>query len=162
MSRAGEVDSSHSMDRRQFLRRFEHAAVATMCSRGSLPLILTACGGARYVTASRIGGQLVLPLEELEPGGNALIEPPDGDLPIYIRRLGDGKYSAVLTRCMHKGCQVEPASDRFVCPCHGSEYSFEGAVLKGPTELPLVRYRVTSDQSRIYIHLEPPLTGASA
>ena len=39
------------------------------------------------------------------------------------------------------------------CPCHGSEYTFTGAILQGPTERPLTRFRVTSDAAMVYIHL---------
>ena len=39
------------------------------------------------------------------------------------------------------------------CPCHGSEYTFEGAILQGPTQRPLTRFRVTSDVEQVYIHL---------
>lgn len=147
------------IDRRRFLHQVEVAAAAAFCgARGALPAILAACGGARFVTASRIGTQLVLPLSALPEGGSALVEAPEGQLPIYIRWLAPGRFSAVSTRCMHRGCQVEPASDRLVCPCHGSEYTFEGGVLKGPTEQPLVRYRVSADDSQVYIHLDSPIS----
>lgn len=159
MNSAGDAGSSNTIDRRTFLKRVETVAVGAACgARGVLPLFLAACGGVRYVNASRIGSQLAFPLKEIEKG-SALVD-VEGGLPIHVRRADDGKLSAVLTRCGHRGCQVEPAADRFVCPCHGSEYTFEGAILKGPTELPLTRYRVTSDDSRVYIHLDAPFTGS--
>jgi cytochrome b6-f complex iron-sulfur subunit len=157
-----ETTSRNAMDRRTFLRQVETVAVGAVCaSRGFVPLMLAACGGARYASASRVGSQLVIPLTELSKEGRALVE-VEGELPIYVRRREDGNFTATLTRCMHKGCQVEPSADRFVCPCHGSEYTFDGAVLKGPTENPLIRYRVTSDDARVYIHLDAPLPGASS
>ena len=149
-----------AIGRREFLKQAEAVAVGVACRRGALPLLLAACGGVRYVTPSRIGSQLAVPLTELEEG-SALVE-MDGGRPIHVRRVGDGKFSAVLTRCMHRGCQVEAAADRFVCPCHGSEYTLDGQVLKGPTERPLVRYRVTSDDSRIFIHIDAPIPETSA
>lgn len=146
------------IDRRRFLQKLEGAAMAAVLgTRGTLPMLLAACGGVRYASASRIGTQLVFPLKELGSEGSALVEVADGDLPIYVRRFADGRLSAVSTRCMHKGCQVEPSNDRLVCPCHGSEYTFEGGVVKGPTELPLARYRVTADEERVYIHLDSML-----
>ena len=48
---------------------------------------------------------------------------------------------------------MEPAADKLVCPCHGSEYTFAGGVLQGPTERPLSRYRVTVEADAVYIHL---------
>jgi cytochrome b6-f complex iron-sulfur subunit len=50
---------------------------------------------------------------------------------------------------------VEPAAEHLVCPCHGSEYSNEGEVLKGPTQRPLRRLPVTLDADRILIELPP-------
>jgi len=145
------------MGRRRFLQKIESTAIAAMLGcRSALPVLLTACGGARYAAGFRNGPDLVVTIKDLGPSG-ALVEPGEGELPIFVSRLADGQLSAVSTRCMHKGCQVEPSSDRFVCPCHGSEYTFEGRVLKGPTELPLVRYRVSSDDTRVYIHLDSPV-----
>jgi cytochrome b6-f complex iron-sulfur subunit len=149
-----------SIDRRKFLKKVETVAVGVACGgRSALPLMLAACGGMKYVTPSRIGSQLAVPLAELDEG-SALVE-LDGGRPIHLRRLDNGEFSAVLTRCMHRGCQVEATADRFVCPCHGSEYSLDGQVLKGPTERPLIRYRVTSDDTRVYIHVDTPMTGSS-
>lgn len=102
----------------------------------------------------------MVPRAQVSPSHGAIVEVGEGQLPVYVRQMGDEQFSAVSTRCMHRGCQVEPDTDRLVCPCHGSEYTFDGAVLRGPTEMPLVRYRVTSDDSRVYIHLDSPLTGS--
>jgi Rieske Fe-S protein len=55
---------------------------------------------------------------------------------------------------MHRGCQVEAADGHLVCPCHGSEYDNAGAILKGPTELPLIRFPVEVDAENIYVGLE--------
>lgn len=41
--------------------------------------------------------------------------------------------------CTHLGCVVPwaPANNKFMCPCHGSQYSPDGAVVRGPAPLPL-------------------------
>lgn len=149
-----------TLSRRRFLQQIETGAVATCAgavARGLLPVLFAACGGARYAASSLVGARLVVDRRELGPQGAALVDGPDGELPIYVRSLPDGRFSAVSTRCMHRGCQVEPTTDRFVCPCHGSEYTLEGEVLQGPTEHPLVRYRVSADAARVYVHLDAPM-----
>jgi len=51
-------------------------------------------------------------------------------------------YIAISHRCMHLGCPVRfvPASQRFICPCHGGVYDFEGKVNGGPPVRPLDRF----------------------
>ena len=64
-----------------------------------------------------------------------------------------GEYIAISTRCAHLGCPVRwiDASDRFVCPCHGGVYDFQGKVAGGPPVRPLDRFvtRVQNGQVQI-------------
>jgi len=52
------------------------------------------------------------------------------------------QYVAISTRCMHLGCPVRfvEAAGRFICPCHGGVYDFEGKVDGGPPVRPLDRF----------------------
>lgn len=52
------------------------------------------------------------------------------------------QYVALSSRCMHLGCPVRfvPASQRFICPCHGGVYDFLGGVQGGPPVRPLDRF----------------------
>jgi len=76
-----------------------------------------------------------------------------GKTTIYVRRFNperdkrvDGQdtqpYVAISTRCAHLGCPVRyiQASQKFVCPCHGGIYGFEGQVEGGPPVRPLDRF----------------------
>ncbi len=146
------------MDRRRFLKQVELLSGGVVLC-GALPFMLGGCGAARgggYVETAVLDDRVVVRRVDVEEGGGALVEVPGSDLPVYVRADGAGGFTAVSTRCMHRGCQVEPAADRLACPCHGSEYTFAGEVLQGPTELPLARYRVSADAVNLYIHLPPP------
>lgn len=46
-------------------------------------------------------------------------------------------FVAYSTLCPHLGCRVQPADDGFKCPCHGSRFDRQGAVLNGPATRPL-------------------------
>jgi menaquinol-cytochrome c reductase iron-sulfur subunit len=63
------------------------------------------------------------------------------------------QYIAISTRCMHLGCPVRfvEAAGRFICPCHGGVYNFEGKVDGGPPVRPLDRFytRVRNGQLEI-------------
>lgn len=133
------------MNRRDFL-----SAGALGCGAG---LSLTGCIGFHYVNSSLEGSRLVIRQEDFGSGRFVLVDAPGLPLPLYVHRGEDGTYSAVSTRCMHRGCQVEPAAGHLVCPCHGSEYTNAGEVLKGPTQRPLQRYPVSVEGERIVVSL---------
>jgi menaquinol-cytochrome c reductase iron-sulfur subunit len=65
----------------------------------------------------------------------------------------DERFIAMSTRCMHLGCPVRyiDAAKRFVCPCHGGIYNFEGGVDGGPPVRPLDRFytRVQNGQVEV-------------
>ena len=55
---------------------------------------------------------------------------------------------ALQAECTHLGCLVgpwNPLSQRFVCPCHGSEYKRDGSVARGPAPKPLKLAKVGTD-----------------
>ena len=45
----------------------------------------------------------------------------------------------LLIVCTHLGCVVpwSAANNKFMCPCHGSQYAPDGHVVRGPAPLPL-------------------------
>ncbi len=49
---------------------------------------------------------------------------------------------AVSAICTHLGCTILRTMDGFECPCHGSCYTDEGAVLSGPAPRSLSWYKV--------------------
>jgi len=65
----------------------------------------------------------------------------------------EGKYQAFSLRCTHLGCTLEEAGDGFSCPCHGSEFTLDGTVLKGPAldDLPELRTEI-DEESHLIIH----------
>jgi menaquinol-cytochrome c reductase iron-sulfur subunit len=85
-----------------------------------------------------------------------------GKTTVYIRRFNperddprnkDQPYVAISTRCMHLGCPVRyiQASARFVCPCHGGVYNFEGKVEGGPPVRPLDRFYTRVRAGRVEV-----------
>lgn len=131
------------MNRREFTG-------ALACGAG---LSLTGCIGFHYVNTTMSGNRLIVRKSELGSRRFALVDAPGLQLPLYLYQLDDGGFSAVSTRCMHQGCQVEPAAEHLVCPCHGSEYTNTGEVLKGPTMRPLRRIPVTVVGESIVIEI---------
>lgn len=59
---------------------------------------------------------------------------------IWIAR-GEEGLAAYFARCTHLGCKLRytAGDDHFQCNCHGSTFSLEGAVLRGPATRPMER-----------------------
>jgi cytochrome b6-f complex iron-sulfur subunit len=64
---------------------------------------------------------------------------------IILIRKSDSEFIAIKTICTHKGCDVELEGSKFVCPCHGSEYTIDGTVTQGPAKKDLKKYETIFD-----------------
>ncbi|MFV0389661.1 MAG: ubiquinol-cytochrome c reductase iron-sulfur subunit [Pyrinomonadaceae bacterium] len=71
--------------------------------------------------------------------GEAYI-PSDRNVAVF--RDAGGVY-AISTICTHLGCIVKTSKDGFDCPCHGSGFTADGTVRKGPAPKPLPWLKVT-------------------
>ena len=84
-----------------------------------------------------------------------------GKATIYVRKTdpardqknADQPYVAISTRCAHLGCPVRyvNASRRFICPCHGGVYGFQGEVTGGPPVRPLDRFYTKVERGRVLV-----------
>ena len=75
---------------------------------------------------------------------------------VAIGRDAMGVYALTLV-CTHQGCTAAPAgatgARQINCPCHGSQFDRNGAVIQGPAGRPLVHFAVTIDASgNIIVH----------
>ena len=138
--------------RREFLQHAQRTALGA-CVLGALPTLVAGCASVPLLNVEARDGMIRVPYASLDADGRALVEVSGLDLPIFVRRVTGQPPVALSTRCMHRGCEVEPATDRLVCPCHGSEYDLHGAVLHGPTTLPLQKFVARETADGIVIEL---------
>ncbi len=155
-----------TVTRRRLMTLTAHGAGAAAAMAFTLPVVGFAAGSAIF--------------ERPEPVWNPVGEPdefPDdtyipkvitvvrgvgeiGKTTVYVRAYNPDfdqvKYQdfiAITTRCMHLGCPVRytDASKKFICPCHGGVYDFEGKVDGGPPVRPLDRFytRVRNGQVEV-------------
>jgi len=79
-------------------------------------------------------------LNEHKNGDRSLSQGLKGE-PTYI--VVDNKHNienyGILSICTHLGCVVpfNIAENKFMCPCHGSQYDEQGKVIRGPAPLSL-------------------------
>jgi Rieske Fe-S protein len=83
-----------------------------------------------------------------------------GKTTVYIRKTNPelpgevaGGFVAISTRCAHAGCPVRWVNDaeRFVCPCHGGVYDFQGKVTGGPPVRPLDRFETRVKNGQVQV-----------
>lgn len=123
------------MDRRTFMLSscIAGAAMVSGCAAMITHPVPVAAGRVRlslgdYPELARTDGAI-----KILPSGHAD--------PIYVLASGS-EFVAVSPICTHRGCTVDVQGARLVCPCHGSTYSREGTVLKGPAQRALTRFPV--------------------
>jgi glycine/D-amino acid oxidase-like deaminating enzyme/nitrite reductase/ring-hydroxylating ferredoxin subunit len=76
-------------------------------------------------------------VDEIAAGEGAVLR--DGGKLLAVYRGDDGGLQAVSAACTHLGCAVHwnSAGKCWDCPCHGSRFAADGAVLQGPARRPL-------------------------
>jgi Rieske Fe-S protein len=76
------------------------------------------------------------------PRGVGRIVKHDGEK-LAVYRDHEGEVHALSAICTHQGCQVafNAVERTWDCPCHGSRFDLDGAVLDGPAMKPLEKRR---------------------
>ena len=78
-------------------------------------------------------------VEDLAPGQAGIVSDSAGEWATYVDE--EGAVHSVSPTCTHLGCLVSfsHAEKAWECPCHGSRFGLDGAVLQGPATRPLKR-----------------------
>jgi cytochrome b6-f complex iron-sulfur subunit len=137
--------------RREFcVHSFQTASLAAMATA------ITGCGGSSNsptgptglaslssINATIVNGTITLNIDASSPlsavGGAALVNA--SGRPFLVSHTGQNSFTALTAVCTHEQCTVSTfANQTFECPCHGSQYSTSGTVLKGPATRPLTSF----------------------
>ena len=119
----------------------------------SLGAVLGSCGGSptapsnvptlQTVNGSVASGAVTVTIDAASPlatvGASALVQSSSGGF--LVSRSAQDAFVAVTAICTHEMCTVTGfQNSRYVCPCHGSEYTTSGSVAKGPAVLALRQF----------------------
>jgi cytochrome b6-f complex iron-sulfur subunit len=71
---------------------------------------------------------------------------------VYLVRAATG-FIAMAAVCTHLGCltRYEAETNAIFCPCHGSRFAADGAVINGPAPRPLPRLALTLDNGFLVV-----------
>ena len=144
-----------TVTRRRLMTGVAHGAGGIAAAAFTLPVLGFAAGSAIFARPDPIWTPVgkpedfpddtYVPVVKTEVEGVGEV----GKTTAYVRRynpeIDSAKYQdfvALSTRCNHLGCPVRytDASKKFICPCHGGVYDFEGKVDGGPPVRPLDRF----------------------
>jgi Rieske Fe-S protein len=96
-----------------------------------------------YMVRDQLAGAEANSLRQLKRGEGKIMKINGERVAAY--RDEAGKVITVSSRCTHLGCTLHwNAADRsWDCPCHGSRFRPDGAVMAGPAETPLEPVRIS-------------------
>jgi cytochrome b6-f complex iron-sulfur subunit len=84
-------------------------------------------------------------------GTAALVNTNSGNF--LVSRAGD-QFTALTAVCTHEGCVVSNfGNNTFECPCHGSQYTTSGSVVRGPATRSLAQFQTSFANGVLTIRL---------
>lgn len=96
--------------------------------------------------------------------GNVITVGPAADFPpgsvtpvptgrFYLAHINDGGFLAIYQRCTHLGCTVPwvATENKFICPCHNSQFEITGEVLSPPAPRPLDLFHVSIEDGVVKV-----------
>jgi|SRR5579871_6373554 len=124
---------------------------------GAAVAILPAC--SHYDgQVSAANGQAVLTFAQFSSlagvGGSAVVD-VRGGFPIVVVRTGATTAAALSATCTHQGCIMayEASINDVHCNCHNADFTLDGAVVRGPTSIPLPTYPATVGSDAITVQI---------
>jgi len=161
MSDAGD-ELYIDMDRRNLMNLILLGSVGLTVGCLGVPYVLFfyppgSGGGSGGVTAKSALGDDIIAEEYIASKGakdRSLAQGLKGDATYLIIKEDKSLEAYGLNAvCTHLGCVVpwSAAQNKFMCPCHGSQYAPDGHVVRGPAPLPLaLAHCDVKDDGKIY------------
>jgi cytochrome b6-f complex iron-sulfur subunit len=151
------------MGRRQFMNFLTFGSITGVALGALYPVVKyfippSSGGTGGGLTAKDALGNDVIVSEFLaqhQAGDRTLAQGLKGD-PTYIVVTGDNAIAdyGINAVCTHLGCVVpwNKSENKFMCPCHGSQYDDTGKVVRGPAplSLALVHADVTDNDKVVF------------
>ncbi|MBO0351727.1 cytochrome b6-f complex iron-sulfur subunit [Phormidium pseudopriestleyi FRX01] len=160
MAQASGNPDVPSMGRRQFMNLLTFGAVTGTALGALYPVVKyfippsSGAAGGGVTAKDALGNDVSVSqfLGSQNAGDRVLAQGLKGD-PTYLvvdqdKTLTNYGINAV---CTHLGCVVpwNASENKFMCPCHGSQYNSEGTVVRGPAPLSLALAHATEVNDKV-------------
>ncbi|MFM1842117.1 MAG: hypothetical protein RLZZ490_853 [Cyanobacteriota bacterium] len=142
------------LGRRQFMNLLTFGTITGVAAGALYPAVKylippsSGAAGGGVTAKDALGNDVVVSefLATHNVGDRVLAQGLKGD-PTYIVVQGDETIAnyGINAVCTHLGCVVpwNASENKFMCPCHGSQYNAEGKVVRGPAPLSLALAHAT-------------------
>ncbi|VXD15252.1 Cytochrome b6-f complex iron-sulfur subunit [Planktothrix serta PCC 8927] len=143
-----------SMGRRQFMNLLTFGSATGVALGVLYPFVkyllppASGTAGSGVTAKDALGNDIIVSefLSTHKPGDRVLAQGLKGD-PTYMVVEGDAALAdyGINAVCTHLGCVVpwNNSENKFMCPCHGSQYDAAGKVVRGPAPLSLALVHAT-------------------
>ena len=141
------------IERRKFLGSACKACL--FASAGFLIPDLTACSPATQIYRLPVSEDSVhLPVTAFSKEPLQIVRPDGWVYDIAVRKISADQYEALFMQCTHQKNQLMMENSGFFCSLHGSRFTKEGQVKKGPAELSLKKFSTRIEQDQLVIQLK--------
>ena len=143
------------MERRTFLKQScgACAAIGLAFIFGSGLLESCASTGLSVLKANADNGKVTIPVTDFDATNFKLLRVSNYNYDIALQKEADGNFKALVLKCTHAGQPLTKAGSGYYCTLHGSKFSSEGKVEKGPASEPMIRLKTTIVDNNIVITL---------
>lgn len=160
MTQISETPEAPSMGRRQFMNLLTFGSATGVALGALYPFVKyfipRSSGGAGggVIAKDALGSDILASqfLASHNPGDRTLAQGLKGD-PTYLVVETDGTLAdyGINAVCTHLGCVVpwNGSEDKFICPCHGSQYNAQGKVVRGPAPLSLALAHANVENDKV-------------
>ena len=122
---------------------------------GVTSTMLTGCASIHIVKTHIEAGIIRVPLSEFTGKDKILVRSIElAEDILVLKHIEVGihpTYSAIYLQCTHQEHEVSVGDKKLTCSRHGSQFDFNGNVLKAPAKKPLRRFKVTVSENQLEI-----------
>ncbi len=127
------------MNRKEFIKTSCTGACVALGSGFIISSILAACKTPLgVIKTAATNDHVTIPLTEFAQADYKLVRVNNYNYDLAIQKKPDGSFKVLVLKCTHASQPLTKTGNSYYCTLHGSQFSKDGAVMKGPAEKNLI------------------------
>jgi len=114
---------------------------------------LQGCVPSNLYRATVTGRKIIIPLTAFSEFSSLIVRAKGEPFDVIVLKNNEGVYDAFELRCTHADTSITYTGRDFICHLHGSVYSRNGQVTKGPAEENLRSFKIELSANEIVVLL---------